>query len=214
MDQGVAAVVAGLAGTVGALAGALAGLRGARLGAHKAVEAARTQVEGQSEAEHRQWIREQRRQAYIHTNHMYVEVLHSLRACADALRGGHTALAAERLPVADRTVTDLQIAVFDLRLWGPRKVVLEAKDLRRAANQAFERLKSWHEECLSGGDHSAQQSAFQEAMDALGTPYGEYLRVTAETLGTLDSEPDADGQRNVPGSAPGTGRARADSHGG
>lgn len=45
MDQGVAAVMAGLAETVGALSGAVAGLRGGRPGALKAVGAARAQVQ-------------------------------------------------------------------------------------------------------------------------------------------------------------------------
>ncbi|WP_158727313.1 hypothetical protein [Streptomyces sp. NRRL S-31] len=183
MDQGVAAVVAGLAGTMGALAGAMAGVRGARLGALKAVEAARLQVEDQAQAEHRHWVREQRRQAYTRTSHLYVEVLHNLRACADALSQGQRDLAAERQALTNRAVIDLQIAVFDLRLWGPPEIVAVAKDLRRSANRAFDVLVRWRDAVASDQDCEHLLREYNQAVDVLGDPYAEYMRVAADTLG-------------------------------
>ncbi|MFJ4279034.1 hypothetical protein [Streptomyces massasporeus] len=182
MDQGVAAVVAGLAGTVGALAGALAGMRGARLGALKAVEAAHLHVQGQARTEHKHWVREQRRQAYTRTSHLYVEVLHSLRSCGDALSRAQGDLAAERLQFTDRAVTDLQIAVFDLRLWGPHEIVAVAKDLRRSANRARDVLVRWHDSLTSRQECDHLESEYNEAMGQLGDPYAEYMEIAARTL--------------------------------
>lgn len=59
---------------------------------------------------HQHWVREQRRQHYTRTSHLYVEVLNAHRDCADALRKGREELASERLAAAARAVTDLQLA--------------------------------------------------------------------------------------------------------
>jgi hypothetical protein len=68
MDQGMAALIAGLAGTVGALGGAfigaLAAVRGARIGAERAAETARQQVQDQASVDHEHWLRQQRVEAY------------------------------------------------------------------------------------------------------------------------------------------------------
>ncbi|MFJ7100505.1 MULTISPECIES: hypothetical protein [Streptomyces] len=68
MDEGTAALIAGLAGTVGAVAGAVVGavaaVRGARIGAEKAAETARQQVRDQASIDHEHWLRQQRIEAY------------------------------------------------------------------------------------------------------------------------------------------------------
>lgn len=68
MDQGAAALIAGMAGMVGALGGALAGgvaaVRGARVGAETTAAAALQQIQDQAVTEHQRWLREQRQQAY------------------------------------------------------------------------------------------------------------------------------------------------------
>ncbi|MFG2604992.1 hypothetical protein ACGFT2_15825 [Streptomyces sp. NPDC048514] len=68
MNEGTAALVAGLAGTAGALGGALIGavaaVRGARIGAERAAQATRRQVQDQASAEHVHWLRQQRLEAY------------------------------------------------------------------------------------------------------------------------------------------------------
>ncbi|MFJ2001156.1 hypothetical protein [Streptomyces chartreusis] len=68
MDQGVAAVVAGIVGMVGALGGAVAGgyaaVRGARIGAENAAEVTRQQVKDQAAATHAQWLTDLRREKY------------------------------------------------------------------------------------------------------------------------------------------------------
>ncbi|WP_158761681.1 hypothetical protein [Streptomyces sp. NRRL S-146] len=68
MDEGTAALIAGLAGTVGAVAGAVVGavaaVRGARIGAEKAAETARQQVQDQASIDHEHWLRQQRIEAY------------------------------------------------------------------------------------------------------------------------------------------------------
>ncbi|GFN05590.1 hypothetical protein ACTFBT_20695 [Streptomyces microflavus] len=68
MDQGTAALIAGLAGALGALGGALTGgiaaVRGARIGAETAAVAARQQVQDQAATEHAHWLRERRQETY------------------------------------------------------------------------------------------------------------------------------------------------------
>lgn len=68
MDQGIAALIAGIAGTAGALGGAVAGaigaVRGARAGAETTAEATRQQVRDQAAVEHSHWLRQQRQAAY------------------------------------------------------------------------------------------------------------------------------------------------------
>ncbi|WP_328544410.1 hypothetical protein [Streptomyces europaeiscabiei] len=68
MDEGTAALIAGLAGTAGAIAGAVVGavaaVRGARIGAEKAAETARLQVQDQASIDHEHWLRQQRIEAY------------------------------------------------------------------------------------------------------------------------------------------------------
>ncbi|MGC9538051.1 hypothetical protein [Streptomyces sp. UG1] len=68
MDEGTAALIAGLAGLVGALGGAIVGavaaVRGARIGAEQAAETARQQVRDQASVDHDHWLRQQRLEAY------------------------------------------------------------------------------------------------------------------------------------------------------
>ncbi|MFD7200479.1 hypothetical protein [Streptomyces sp. NPDC059893] len=68
MNEGTAALIAGLAGTGGALGGAIIGavaaVRGARIGAEKAAETARQQVQDQASVDHEHWLRQQRIEAY------------------------------------------------------------------------------------------------------------------------------------------------------
>lgn len=68
MDQGTAALIAGLTGMLGALGGALTGgiaaVRGARIGAESAATAARHQVKDQAATEHAHWLRERRQDTY------------------------------------------------------------------------------------------------------------------------------------------------------
>ncbi|MFE3549961.1 hypothetical protein ACFXN2_14925 [Streptomyces kronopolitis] len=68
MDEGTAALIAGVAGMIGALGGAIAGaigaVRGARVGAERTAEATRQQVRDQATAEHGHWLRQQRQAAY------------------------------------------------------------------------------------------------------------------------------------------------------
>ncbi|MFJ8493701.1 hypothetical protein ACIRBZ_35955 [Streptomyces sp. NPDC094038] len=138
-------------------------------------------------------MREQRRQAYTHTSHVYVDVLHSLRECADALRGAHGELAGERLALARRAVTDLQVAVFDLRLWGPQEIVSVTKNLRRSAHRALDALTRWHDAVVQGQEYERLEREYHETVDALGEPYADYMRIAASTLGVPETRPPAIG---------------------
>lgn len=182
MDQGMAAVIAGTVGAIGALSGAIAGMRGARLGAVKAVEAAQIQVQGQFEAEHRYWLREQRRQAFMQTSHQYVEVLHCLRAWETSLRRSDADTASARRESAERAVTDLAIVVFDLRLWGPHEIVQIGKRLRRAAQRALETAVQWQEAVEYDQGTQTSIETFTDAMNHLGDPYSDFMEAAADAL--------------------------------
>lgn len=65
MDQGWAAIWAGIAALVGAGVGGGFAVWGAAIGGRKAVEAARQQVKDQAVTEHGHWLREQRQEAYL-----------------------------------------------------------------------------------------------------------------------------------------------------
>uniref|UniRef100_A0AAU2A172 Secreted protein n=1 Tax=Streptomyces sp. NBC_00093 TaxID=2975649 RepID=A0AAU2A172_9ACTN len=65
MDEGLAAVVAGMAALAGAGIGGLCAVWGARIGAERAWDSARQQIRDQAAAEHGHWIRERRLEAYV-----------------------------------------------------------------------------------------------------------------------------------------------------
>ncbi|MEV8418269.1 hypothetical protein AB0P45_32450 [Streptomyces niveus] len=64
MDQGIAALIAGLAGAAGGLGGAVVGGLAAVRGARTTADSVRQQVQDQASAEHQHWLRGQRQQAY------------------------------------------------------------------------------------------------------------------------------------------------------
>lgn len=64
MDQGIAAVWAGVAGLVGAGVGGCAAVWGATIGGNRAVEAAERAARHQSNADFQQWQRQERSEAY------------------------------------------------------------------------------------------------------------------------------------------------------
>ncbi|MBC9717099.1 hypothetical protein H9Y04_31665 [Streptomyces sp. TRM66268-LWL] len=90
MDQGLAAVVAGILGLGGGVAGAVfGGTWGARIAGRKAVEAALAQVGSQAAVEHTRWVKEHRQQACV-------RLLEAYAAADDALRRASIEIRQER----------------------------------------------------------------------------------------------------------------------
>ncbi|MFD6959851.1 hypothetical protein [Streptomyces venezuelae] len=143
MDQGLAAVIAGVSGTAGAVAGAfigaLAGLRGARIGGDKTVESARLQVEGQAAAGHVQWVRSQQQQVYAKLLDAHSSVEDSLRRAAAGVRAGGVLANDARTELGSRILA-MQPCLNQLALWGPQEVVDLAQLLRAETAEATQAL--------------------------------------------------------------------------
>jgi hypothetical protein len=82
VDQGWAAVIAGIAGLVGVVVGALAGghaaVRGARIGAEVNAAAVRAQVRDQAALAQQQWVRQERQKACLQVMDVYAVPAYSL----------------------------------------------------------------------------------------------------------------------------------------
>ncbi|MFF9329443.1 hypothetical protein ACF1AY_32585 [Streptomyces sp. NPDC014776] len=142
MDQGVAAVIAGVAGLVGAGFGGLATAYGARVGAQKTIEAARAQVVHQSVAEHAHWVRDQRRQVYSDLAKQHAAFTIASLDSKITLVKGH--------PLPDDMRDRLRGYVKALGelhalapLWGPDDVVLKATKLSVTAGRKLDALSAW-----------------------------------------------------------------------
>ncbi|MEU1925140.1 hypothetical protein ACFZAB_30735 [Streptomyces albogriseolus] len=136
MDEGVAAIVAGVAGMVGALGGAVAGgvaaIRGARIGAEKTAEATRAQVRDQAALDHRRWLQQQRVEAYSAFLEAWDAVLISITE-AGGWREEPTP--AEALgPVSD-ALRNLRSQLTRVTVVGPKRAQTLADDLVGAASQ-------------------------------------------------------------------------------
>jgi len=64
MDQGIAAVLAGVAGLIGAGIGGIAAVLGARIGAETVARATSLEVRDQATVDHEHWLRGERLEAY------------------------------------------------------------------------------------------------------------------------------------------------------
>ncbi|MET8679031.1 hypothetical protein ABZW18_16000 [Streptomyces sp. NPDC004647] len=135
MDQGLAALIAGVAALVGALASGWYTGRSSRLGAEKAAKAALQQVAEQGAVEHEQWLRDQRQDAHLAFTgeldraialvaNQVVEVAFQHRepesASMDAARAG------------------IRVATERVVVLGPEEVELEAKLVEEALTDVLD----------------------------------------------------------------------------
>ncbi|MEU4893507.1 hypothetical protein AB0B12_35405 [Streptomyces sp. NPDC044780] len=142
MDQGIAAVAAGIAGLLGAGIGGLAAAYGARIGAQNTIEAARTQVDRQATAEHLHWIREQRRQAYSAIMEAHLAVSMTIDDCHTQLIDG-SALPDDTISHAKGQLMNLATTVARANLWGPDDLVNKARELISAEGEAIGMMIAW-----------------------------------------------------------------------
>lgn len=144
MDQGLAAIFAGVAGLVGTGVGGMATAYGARTGGNKMLETAHAQVRAQSTAEHGHWVREQRRQACTDIVDTYGIFMLALNRVTDDVWAG--------VPPADsdlEAVTvgarNFHLAAERLALWGPDGLVALVPPIRAA-------VESLHSLAFASGD--------------------------------------------------------------
>ncbi|MFJ6433896.1 hypothetical protein [Streptomyces sp. NPDC091416] len=180
MDQGVAALVAGIVGMVGALGGAVAGgvaaVRGARIGAEKTGEATRQAVQDQAAAEHGHWLREQRRDAYA-------SFITATQAVTDASKAV-TSMQHDELIAFNASVQDLIKISSLIKLMGPEDAISAAERVIGAA-ESFRRCM-WDESRVT--DHRSQESLdasdrTDEAADTYTEMVHQFIAVAQGVLG-------------------------------
>ncbi|MEU5929318.1 hypothetical protein ABZ817_38335 [Streptomyces antimycoticus] len=169
MDQGWAAVIAGVVGLGGSAVGAWVGghfaKKGAEVGAKTAADALAQQVERQAANELAHWVRQEQRQVYGEITHVYGVLAKTLTDCRIALNDGRSA--DDLLAQAAEQRSLLHIACSGTALFGPEGVWAAAQELSQAALEtlkAHERL-AFH----SQGGGSASLLEVTEEMRASRT---------------------------------------------
>ncbi|MFD7242443.1 hypothetical protein [Streptomyces massasporeus] len=174
MDQGIAGVIAGIAGLLGAGVGGLATAYGARIGAQKTIEAAQTQVAQQSAAQHRQWLREQRRQACFALVDAFGTFARVAVDCATAVENEQALPEGHREELMDHT-EQLVIEGAHMQLWGPPQLVAAIDDMSGEAIEFLALMTRWERIRRTGESPATLQhqeacedrwTAVKEARDA------------------------------------------------
>jgi hypothetical protein len=176
MDEGVAALIAGLAGMAGALGGAVAGgmaaVRGAKIGAENAADVARQQTKDQATVEHQHWIREQRQQAYVAFMAAALKCELECHNIREALSNSRNSIETEPLESALTEVTETAPRIL---LLGPDRMIELAHSATQAAIDALELVES-HE----GTDHDRVSEALERISEANVDFYDSARRIMQE----------------------------------
>ncbi|MEU8852219.1 hypothetical protein AB0C70_39725 [Streptomyces sp. NPDC048564] len=192
MDQGWAAVIAGIAGLVGAVVGALAGgraaVRGARIGAEVNAAAVREQVRAQAALELQQWVRQERQKACLQVMDLYA-VFNSESVRRREQLGAGTVLDEASLQSYADYSTNLIAACSHLALLGPDSVQVAGGTLRRTTERFVSTLRFVNEELV---EEPAEQRAdglgadwlemLAEDGQEMKLAYLEFMRVSQATL--------------------------------
>jgi hypothetical protein len=188
MDEGTAALIAGLAGTVGAVAGAVVGavaaVRGARIGAEKAAETARQQVQDQASIDHEHWLRQQRIEAYSEFLTAYDESALIASRTIKKIRDMEPGDPKPEDDLNELTATALRLRQVRQRvkLVGPEPIHARAMGLEDAAHDYYIDLDCAAEARASSDPDAA--SAFQQVhtgMRAMADAHDMFVRA----IGTL-----------------------------
>ncbi|GAB2915543.1 hypothetical protein [Streptomyces mayteni] len=142
MDQGIAAVLAGIAGLLGAAIGGFAATRGARIGAETAARASAQQVRDQAQVDHEHWLRGQRLEAWralLASYDGYAIAASNMTRVLEGEIAGSADIGAE----FGGKMHELRQAYFLVRLLGPNEVRETALQLRRGVQDHFDRVKEW-----------------------------------------------------------------------
>ncbi|MFD8369236.1 hypothetical protein ACFV2Z_00450 [Streptomyces sp. NPDC059688] len=183
MDQGVAAIWAGVAGLVGAGIGGLATAYGARIGAQKSLEAVGLQVEQQAAAEHAHWVREQRRQASFAFAQGFLAYAEAFVRCSGFVTE-HSEVPEDQLGNLVEQANNLIILNSHLEAWGPETVVQAATGLTDEVGRTRRWIEDWYEIHQTGNQVEIDSHASRAV--ALGVTLGAlrsaFIKATREAL--------------------------------
>ncbi|MGW5284644.1 hypothetical protein ACWERI_35260 [Streptomyces collinus] len=183
MDQGIAAVLAGVAGLVGAGIGGLTTAYGARVGAQKSIEAVQVQVDRQAASEHEHWVRDQRKQVCNDIATAWTAFFYTSAPCMGNV--------ASRQPVTDEQLTALDtayqavaVACHQLIMWGPDDLTVSAELLSRACLGINSNARIWPQILTSAQESaiSGHMAAAEEASRALSSALARYVTKARATL--------------------------------
>ncbi|MEV5170883.1 hypothetical protein AB0L10_07290 [Streptomyces flaveolus] len=187
MDEGLAALVAGIAGTVGALGGAtiggLAAVRGSRIGAEKGAEALRLQVQDQLLGEQRHWVREQRRQSCASILGAYDGFALKLATLKTLVEINRAEVDLDHFSGLNDDLGTLNAQVQQLKLWGPTNLSDHGHDLAYLAHEAVEAIHAWYvaprnEESVS----AAALARYMQVEQLLVNHYKGFVSLAGTTL--------------------------------
>ncbi|WP_327717333.1 hypothetical protein OG381_19345 [Streptomyces sp. NBC_00490] len=179
MGTVIAAVIAFVAAVIGAVIAGRYAKRGAEVGGRKAVEAALAQVHGQAAAEHWQWVRSQRHQAFSALLTAYAALDEVLVRIAPEVRGGGGLDEAAGREFRERTV-DLKAKTSQLALWGPN----EAYELAHAVTRKSMAVVGALTQAAGAGavGLDVEWSSFDQARGEMTQAYAAFLQRAGEII--------------------------------
>ncbi|MGW1555029.1 hypothetical protein ACWCQ1_00740 [Streptomyces sp. NPDC002144] len=183
MSDATGTVIAGVIAFASAVIGAVIAGRyaqsGAEAGGRKAVEAALAQVHGQAAAEHWQWVRSQRHQAFAALFAAYVALDDALAAIAAEVRHGGGVDGAARRDLGERTL-EMQAKTSQLALWGPSEAYELAYALTGKSMEAVGCLLQV--DGVRSGDSTAAWARFSGAREEMGRAHAAFLQRAGEIV--------------------------------
>lgn len=173
----IAAVIAFAAAVIGAVIAGMYARRGAEAGGRKAVEAALAQVHGQAAAEHWQWVRSQRHQAFAALLAAYAALDAVLVRIRPEVQGGAGLDEATGREMRECT-DELKVKTSQLALWGPNEAYLLAHALTGNSIAAVGALL----QASSLNSGSVDWSNFDQARDDMTQAYADFLQRAGEII--------------------------------
>ncbi|MEU5315896.1 hypothetical protein AB0G67_04070 [Streptomyces sp. NPDC021056] len=179
MGTVIAAVIAFAAAVIGAVIAGMYAKRGAETGGRKAVEAALAQVHGQAAAEHWQWVRSQRHQAFSALLAAYAALDEVLVRIAPEVRAGGGLDEAAGREFRERAV-DLKAKTSQLALWGPNEAYELAHAVTRKSMAVVGTLTQAAGASSVGLD--VEWSSFDQARGEMTQAYAAFLQRAGEII--------------------------------
>lgn len=182
MNEGLAALYAGLGALIGAVFAAIASYLAARHTADKSANALMAQVTQQTRDGHAHWVREQRRLAFANTTRAYGELANTMAVFRSRL-GEETALT-ELEATAMEQFRLLWVTAHSTIMFGPPEAFDAAMDLAKAARDSV----TAHQEVafLSRQGGAPSLPGARQRMTETGVTVGErhahYSTICRQTL--------------------------------
>ncbi|WP_210591000.1 hypothetical protein [Streptomyces sp. GESEQ-35] len=175
----IAGVIAFAAAVIGAVIAGMYAKHGAEAGGRKAVEAALAQVHGQAAAEHWQWVRSQRHQAFAALLAAYAVLDEALVRLTPEIRAGAGLDEATGREFRERTV-ELKAKTSQLALWGPNEANVLAYALTGKSLAAVGALLQVAGASSAG--LSVTWSNFDQARGEMTQAYATFLQRAGEII--------------------------------